>query len=254
MAARSKRSNRHLEAVTPLTHMLVTGVWHDLDGIHARLWIDVLQRLVAAGTAPLSSVTSGLDEARLWPALLAMTAMGVAAVRRDRERLIIRLGTEAHGRGRMGTAEPTPTAQLLHPDRLLKKRWVEAMPRWGEGHPGWIYPASHLLKADTRNFFEDLIPLDADFVETFHGYEYRLGLIQESLEGHPGGYRALSGEYIGEQGWSWDDRGIPLAELSFREAANRSSDWPWPEFLKAEDIEEALITHREVLKNYRNRW
>ena len=99
---------------------------------------------------------------------------------------------------------------------------------------------------------EDLIPLDADFVETFHGYEYRLGLVQESLEGHPGGYRALSGEYVGEQGWSWDDRGIPLAELSFREAANRSGDWPWPEFLKAEDIEEALITHRDVLKHYRS--
>jgi len=42
---------------------------------------------------------------------------------------------------------------------------------------------------------------------------------------------------------------MPLAELSFREAANRSGDWPWPEFLKAEDFEEALITHREVLKN-----
>jgi NAD-dependent SIR2 family protein deacetylase len=242
---------RHLEAVTPLTHMLVTGVWHDPDGIHDQLWRDVLQRLVDAGTASVSSVTSGLDDARLWPAVLAMTAMGVAAVRRDRERLIIRLGTEVSGRGRMGTAEPSAAAQLLHPNRVLESNWVNAMPRWAGTK--WHYPASHLLKADVRRFFDDAIPLEGDYVVAFHGYEYRLGLIQENGEAAVGGYRALSGEYVGENGWSFDDRGLPLVELAFRRAGERSRDWPWPAFLGVEDVDRTLISHREVLMHYK-RW
>lgn len=113
----------YLAASTPLIHMLVTGVWHDFDGTHDRLWTDALQRLIDAGTAPISSATTGLDDARLWPALLAMTAMGVAAVRRDRERLVIRLGTRTsrpgpHGNSRAderrstSAPQPAPTGRL----------------------------------------------------------------------------------------------------------------------------------------------
>lgn len=244
---------RYLAASDQLIQLLIMGIWHDADGNHDRLWIEALQRLVDAGTARLSSATSGLDTARLWPALFAMTAMGVAAVRRDRERLIIRLGTEPTGRGEMGTAEPTKAAQLLHPNRLLDKSWVDAMPRWGKSHGGWIYPASHVLKADIRPFFIDLIPLEDDFAATFHGYEYRLGLIQENRGEGMRGYRALSGEYVGQNGWSWDEREVPLAELAFREAAERNRDWPWAEFLDGENLDQALIDHREVLKHYRSR-
>lgn len=244
---------KYLEATTPLIHLLVTGVWHDTDGSHDRLWTEALQRLIDAGTAPISSATSGLDDARLWPALVATTAMGVAAVRRDREHLIICLGTEPSGRGRMGTAEPSNASQLLHPNRLLEKSWVDAMPRWGEKHPGWIYPASHLLKADIRPFFEDLIPLDSDYASAFHGYEYRLGLIQENRGEGLHGDRAVSGEYVGERQWSGEDPDVPLVELAFRKAAERSHDWPWTSYLDGEDLDQALITHREVLKHYRSR-
>lgn len=239
---------QHLEASAPLIHLLITGVWHDPDGVHDELWVDVIQRLVDAGTAPLQSTTTGLDDARLWPALLVTTAVGVASVRRDRERLIIRVANEVRGRGRMGTADPTPATQLLHPNRVLQHSWVLAMPRW-EGVQ-WYHPSSHLLKADTRRFFEDLIPLDSKFVETFHGYEYRLGLIQEQEEGGRG-YRALSGEYIGDTGWSWGEDEAPFAELAFRKDGERSRDWPWPEILNGEAWEQTLVAHREVLKRYR---
>ncbi len=244
--------NNHLQAVTPLTHMLITGVWHDPDGIHDQLWIDVLQRLVDAGTAQLNSVTPGLDDARLWPALLATTAIGVAAVRRDRERLIIRTATEVHGRGGMGYDEPAPSAQLLHPNKLLSKSWVEAMPRWGKDSAGWLYPSSHLLKADIRPFFEDLILDYKDYEETFHGYEYRLGLIQESDEG-AGSYRALDGEYVGRQRWTRDERegDVPRVELAFRAAANRSRNWPWRDFIGEEHYGDIIEAHREVLQHYR---
>ncbi|MDN4161079.1 SIR2 family protein [Nocardioides abyssi] len=238
---------RYLKAATPLTHLLVTGVWHD-DGTNDRLWVDALQRLIDAGTAPISSATTGLDSARLWPALFAATAMGVAAVRRDRERLIIRLGTEPAGRTSMGTGEPMNASQLLHPNRLLADDWVNAMPRWNGGR--WLYPASHVLKADIRRFFEDLIPLDADYRTAIHGYEYRLGLIQEQRQDGRG-YRALSGEYVGENQWSWDERDVPLVELAFRAAADRSRDWPWADFLGGSSLDQVLIDHREVLKHYK---
>ena len=40
-----------------------------------------------------------------------------------------------------------------------------------------------------------------------HGFEYRLGLIQERVRTHS--YRAISGEYVGE--WQWKDD-VPVAE------------------------------------------
>jgi hypothetical protein len=240
----------YLEAVAPLIHLLVTGVWHDADRTHDRLWLDVLQRLIDAGTPPLASGASVLHRARLWPALFAMTATGVAAVRRDRERLVIRLGTEPSERPGLSTGEPLNASQLLHPIRLLEKAWVEAMPCWGEGNSGWNYPQSHALKASMRRFFDDLVPLDDDYTAAFHGFEYRLGLIQENRTGG-GAYRALSGEYVGEDQWPWED--VPLAESSFRKAAARSEDWPWADYLggTTSSVDEVLIDHREVLKRHR---
>jgi hypothetical protein len=234
----------HLRDSTPLVQILITGIWHDRDGVHDQLWLDALQRLIDAGTAPISTVSSGLDDARLWPALIAMTASGVACVRRDRERLIIRMARDLRGRAQMGTSDPRPASYLLHSNRLLPDEWVNLMPRWTGGR--WLYPASHILKADLREFFAALIPLQTDYERVFHGYEYRLGLLQEAI---PGGYRAASGEYVGERGWSWSEGGVPIAEEQFRDDGSRSRDWPWAEFL-GRDIDGALVEHREVLKRY----
>lgn len=242
----------HLESTAPLAHILVTAVWHDPDGVHDRLWVEVLQRLVDAGTAPLQSATTGLDDARLWPALVAMTATGVAAVHRGHDQLLIRLADEVRGRARMGTTESMPAAQLLHPNRLLQDNWVNAMPRWNTTR--WLYPSSHLLKSDIRRFFENFIPLDSQYRDVFHGYEFRLGLIQEHQNaGTAISYRALSGEYVGESGWAWGENGedTPHVELAFRQAAERSRDWPWKDFLEVDNLDETLISHREVLKHYR---
>ncbi len=243
----------HLEAATPLVHLIVAGTWHDPEGTHDQVWIDVLQRLIDAGTAPLSSVTQGLDETRLLPALFTLSAVGIAATRRGRDQLFIRMSTEVQGRRRMGTSDPVPAAQLLHANRILQGDWVNAMPRWGHSGGRWFYPASHLLKADMRRFFDQYITLETDFVEAFHGYEYRLGLIQErQQDGVPGAYRAVSGEYVGELGWSWDSGDVPLVELTFRKQSELSRNWPWNEYLGgAEQVDQALVAHREVLKQYR---
>ena len=109
------------------------------------------------------------------------------------------------------------------------------------------------MKADIRRFFDNDIPLESEYIEAFHGYEYRLGLIHERQQYAPGSWPATDGEYVGEWGWSWDDH-IPLAEIAFREQGERSSNWPWNDFLGgAADVDQALLAHREVLKNYRGR-
>lgn len=123
------------------------------------------------------------------------------------------------------------------------------MPRWNGTR--WLYPTSHLLKEDVRRFFDDLIPNDADYTTAFHGYEYRLGLIQERKQDASGAYRALSGEYIGERGW--DHSGVPLAEIEFRRAFHRDPASPWTVYLGIDDLDATLAAYREVIKTYQ-RW
>ena len=65
----------------------------------------------------------------------------------------------------------------------------------------------------------------------------------------------MSGEYVGERGWSWDDGGVPLTEVAFRKQGERSRNWPWNDYLGgAEQPDQALVAHREVLKQYRGRF
>lgn len=62
----------------------------------------------------------------------------------------------------------------------------------------------------------------------------------------------MPGEHVGERAWSRDDRNIPLAEIAFRDARQRASDWPWARLLGGEDgYNQALIDHRGVLENFK---
>lgn len=243
----------HRERSRELCALLAAGVWHDLDGDHDRLWMDVLERLLAAGTTsrigvPVQQV---LEQARLYSALLVHTAVGVAATRRGRDALLIKLATEVIGTVDAGMRIRLPACQVIHPYRVLGKDWVNALPRWNGGT--WTYPLSHLLQADTRALLTDLIPEDSDYVDTFHGYEYRISLLHEITNAAcTGGYRAMSGEYVGERSWSWDDRNVPLAEIGFRDAEQRSLTWPWVQLLGGDDAyDQALIAHRGVLANFK---
>jgi hypothetical protein len=107
-----------------------------------------------------------------------------------------------------------------------------------------------MLKSPPPRASVHLSAPDDQYIEAFHGYEYRLGPIQERRAGTGLGYRALSGEYVGEPGWTWGEVDRPFAEVSFFEAADRSRNWPWYDFLDldGEHLEEVLQQHWDVLR------
>lgn len=235
-----------LEGSTPLLKLLAAGVWHDDVAAHEQLWVDVLQRLVDAGTTRLQSAMTALEPMRRYPAILAMTTMGMASTLRGRERLLIRLGLEVKGPPDMGIGEPLPAADLLHYDRVLSHETVLTQPRWKSR---FNYPASHQTKADAHTALEGFIP-QPRFDPAFHGVEYRISLLQNSLVG--GGY-AQPGEYVGEREWARVDEGqlVPRAELAFRQVTDLA---PWHAPLEVSDHPDALLDfltdHRQHLKNH----
>lgn len=235
----------YFRSMEQLAQLLITGVWHDSEGAHDGLWIDVLQRLVDTGTTLLGSWNSALRSARLVPALIALSVMGIVATRRDRDGLLIRLSTEVEAVARLGGEDSSPAAQVLHSNRLFEDDLINNLPRW-DGQ-GWQYPSSHMLATDLRTYFADVFPIDDDFLAAYRGFEYRIGLIQE----HTPGYRAISGEYVGE--WAWDGD-TPKAETTFRRQLARSRSDAWQRYYGgADELEAALLAQREILKRYQ-RW
>lgn len=238
----------HRETVEPLVALVITGIWHDQSGVHDQVWVDALQRLVTSGMREVQGqpYMDVLLKARLYPALLLFLSAALASVVRGREALLIRLSTEVTALRRDASIRQ-PGCQVLHPWMVLDADWINSMPRWGGGR--WTYPASHLLKADIRPFFSDLVPDDTDFTVAFHGVEYRLSILQERSESL--GYRAMPGEYVGELGWTYGHPSVPHAEVAFENARQRSVDWPWTDILgDDQSYPSALAAHRAVLEKY----
>ncbi|WP_191932085.1 SIR2 family protein [Arthrobacter bussei] len=243
----------HRERSHLLRTLLVEGVRHDSDRVHDRLWLDVLQRLMDVGSVRRLGVPiqEHLDKARLYPALLVQSAMGTAATHRRRDDLIINLGTQVVGTLDYGVRLRFPAAQLVHPWRALDQDSVKLLPRYRNQR--WIYPVSRLLREDTRDALSSLIPDDDQYIETFHGYEYRMSLVHAlTAKGTEYLHGPMPGEYVGERAWSRDQQDVPLAELAFREAAGLAHEWPWVEAFGGLDGYEArLVAHREKLSQFK---
>ena len=238
----------YFQSMEQLAPLLQAGVWHDTEGVHDQLWLDVLQRLVDAGTAPLQSFNQASASARLFPAFIALAVAGMTAIRRDREGLLIRMATEVEARPRMDYDQLFSAAHLLHYHRLSEDKWVNGLPRWEK--TTWLYPQSHLFLTDIWRFFKDAFPSFDDYKVAYHGFEYRLGLIQEQTAS--GIFmRAISGEYVGE--WAWDQNGVPRAEVAFRRQLERSRYDSWQTYLGPDEVDGVLVAHREVIKRYK-RW
>ena len=234
----------YFRSMDQLTALLIAGVWHDPDGLHDRLWLDVLQKLLDAGTASFSSANQMLEMARRFPAFIALSVAGIVAMRRGRERLLIQLATQVESRNKYNRNELEPAAQALHYLHLAEDDWINGLPRWGNSTGRYLYPASHLFSAELRGYFSDTVPGENDFDLVYHGFEYRLGLVQEATEGR----HAIPGEYVGE--WAWDGE-VPKAENEFRRQLDRGQREVWQSFFGGPDeLEQRLIAQRETLKRY----
>lgn len=240
-------------AADTLLRLLTAGVWHD-DGTHDDLWVEVLQRLIDAGTTTLPSAMTVLEHARRYPALLAALAMGMTGAARSREGLILRLLTEPHGRTQMGSGVELPTALLLDYSSVLEHAPLNDLLKQRTGS-GWTYPASHLVQEVLARTTEGFIP-QSRFLRAFHGVEYRWGLVEVNL---PGNRRPLPGEHIGETAKyaapRTEDGYILQTEIDFRSSRNLD---PWIALWTEHegqpvDLDDYLIAHREKL-NQVTRW
>ncbi len=236
----------HVRSMDQLAPLLIEGVWHDSDGVHDRLWVDVVQRLVDAGATFPPQFNQALRAVRLIPALVAVAVISITATRRNREGLLITITTEVEGQTHSGFEQRATAAQLLHYQRMFTDDWAKNLPRWA-GTNGWVYPTSHLFTTEVRRFFADLIPDEEEFLAAYRGFEYRIGLIQEFTPG----YHAMSGEYVGEWAWRGEE---PQAELALRKQADRGHAAAWDAFFDEKlTLDEALIAQRAILKQYQ-RW
>jgi hypothetical protein len=240
---------RHLEATTPLLHLLSAGVRHDHDDAHAALWLDVLQRLLNVRRLA-NEFSEVLDQARHYPALLALQTMGVTAVCQGRDALLLHMLTEVEWRNPYYPNELAPAAQVLHIERVLNHYHISSLPRW-DGNQ-LKYPASRMLKEDLRDVLRESVPDDTEYQQVVHSYEYRIGLAQESMQDLPGSYRAARGEYFLDR---WADTGGPEAEMAFRKTAEATGpNWSWWSLVGGQDsLDEHLLAYRETIEELRRR-
>ncbi|AKK08801.1 SIR2 family protein [Corynebacterium testudinoris] len=242
----------HFRAMDQLAALLITGIWHDDQGEHDQLWIDVLQRLVTAGTTSLERYQEVLAGSRLVPAFIALAAVGVTTGLRGRDGLFIRAATEVEGSDQPRSLEPLPASQLLHYSSFTNERLIKGFPRWDGAQ--YIYPVSRLFKEVMEDYFADVVPLKESFTSVYHEFEYRFGLLQElTRPGDSTWVRALTGEYLFDI--SRTQEGVRQGEVDFRRRLTRHSPDVWEKLLPEEtSLDQALVKHRdEVLVHYQ-RW
>ena len=235
-----------LAATTPLLHLLIAGVHHDDAGDHSRLWIDVLQRLLDARVT-----LTGYDiplNLQHYPALLALRTMSIVALNRGREELVVKLLTTPEWTNPVNSLASKLPAEVLHLQVVLNGDWINQLPRWGG--PGWLYPQSHLVRADLEPLFGEYLSGHDRYRTLSDDAEYLTGLVQELRHG-PGRLRANSGEFIGERGWTHDDPSVPRSEVRFRtRLASRGAVWAGL-LPGGEEWDDAYIDqYRETLRKY----
>lgn len=233
---------QHLADTSTLATLVSVGVWHDQEGTHDQLWLDVLTRLVTASRDNETTTHQRLTAARLWPALLIFASAGVAATQRGRESLLIKMATSVQ-RERLNSTRTT-AIELLHPEYLVPKDVVPKAPKGQR----WLYPDSHQLLTALRSLFDTLIPDDDEFTRAFHGWEYRLSLILSRLGKPDRPARLYSGEYL--LPFDWADREPPETQTEFGQSANSDPQSIWLEYLGTEDLDEYLQEHAQNLRPY----
>jgi len=203
-----------------MLHLLATGVFHDSDGTHDRLWLRVVSRLLSARGQPGSTYTSDLESYRHYPALLAVWVAGVAAIAAERENFLARLLTEPTWRPWDGDRTPRPVADVLRPIWLLEHDWLNKMPRWGKPVK-WHYPASHLLRLDGREPVKSLLPDDESYAAACDRLECLASFTAVDAAREPSRHTPWMGEFILDSRANRNGDGL-AAQIS----TEIGEDWP----------------------------
>ncbi|MFJ5775647.1 SIR2 family protein [Streptomyces sp. NPDC093094] len=201
---------RYRDDCDTLLHLLAVGAFHDEAGLHTRVWVRAVQRLL-----DLPRPEGGGPEPQLCPALLALAAAGSAALLAGRDELFGRLLLEpvrapgsAPGPGSRGAAEPTPAVLALRTGDVL-----------GSGDIADALPPGAWLREGLRQVLaEPAADSDRAVSEAFDTYEYLTALLQADLSQTP----VALGEFTHPDRWDGAGR-LRVAE---RVQARFSDTWP----------------------------
>lgn len=196
--ARDGLLDSHVAHATPAVSLLTAGVFYDRSHEHADLWVESFTALLGARTFYLGSFEPDATDSRHYPAAVALRCMGVIAVRRANEALLLRL-LRVQFTDEERSEFHAGAMYWLHDERVLPFP-AGILPRW----KGQVLrsPLSALLREHTADFLRPYFSSDADLIEAQDDYEYRLGLIQflNPLETQNVGF--ATGMYMGEHWWS----------------------------------------------------
>ncbi|MEV0642427.1 SIR2 family protein [Streptomyces sp. NPDC050619] len=201
-----------------LLHLLAVGAFHDEAGVHARVWVRALQRL-------LNIPGDGGDEQdlrpHLYPALLALSAAGSAAVLAGRDDLLGRLLLEPvvaqPSASRRAANEPAVLA-LCAGDVLGGGELLNALV--AEPHPPALVQTSHStwLRERLRDVLaEPAADSDRAISDAFDCFEYLTALLQADLSQTP----VTAGEFTLPDRWDGDGR----LRVAARVQARFSDGW-----------------------------
>ncbi len=204
-----------------LLHLLAAGAFHD-DGAYEARWVETLNRLARARAVFTGRFSQDMDLLRLYPAILAVWTMGVAAVLARREELLAPLLTARLDAPASDHADVIPAATHLNPrSRLDTDAVARALSAWDRpAGTGGGYSQSSLLRQECREALRAIEPDDDLYRSACDRFELLASMvamdIDRSFIAQP-----WSGEFFFEARWGRADVG-----LAKRIADEISATWP----------------------------
>lgn len=227
-----------LDASKPLLSLLVQIVRYD-DGAHTKLLTGVLQQLMEARRKVM--LWSPFDNLQHFPALLALRAMSIEAVRANRDDVLVELLVRPRWRGAINSSGATSAAQILHQSRVFDDANSARFTRLAGRN--WAFPTSHLLRAVLEDFFVDLDVDPARYQQLCDDVEFRTGLVQHLMEEQPGNFNANTGEYL-------VDSRRTATEERFRESLDLNGKAAWASLFADGDTDSVLDGYGQHLDRY----
>ncbi|WP_405549525.1 caspase domain-containing protein [Streptomyces microflavus] len=189
-----------------LLHLVANGVFHD-DGRHNALWIRVIERLSRLRDKNLQHFHEDLERLRLYPALLAVYAIGISAVLSRREGLLVECLTIPNWRPPFGGQRRQAPVTYLNPLRVLNSASINDICNPGNGST-YHYPQSHHLHEELREVFLEIEPDGAAYDESFYRFELLASLV--AMDGETSLSTPWSGEFLLDSNWGYDDFGMAM--------------------------------------------